>query len=436
MATLMQLMKTQKRSSYKTTGIKVLNEKLSKLRKWYKDGEILGISNDTLDGEAVKLANSLNELARNETWKNRKPLPSEWANKRGIDNKGIRDNLTVLNDLYRVKMADMRDLAEKLNMVIIPIQYTDIDNMFNADKDIGKENLFELFRLFQRLMASDTSREYNTFIMCPVQYYDLWQHIKSVQDFEIYYPPSLAQTFQVLELQIPAQKNMYLMIKANAENISNINANFKVNLEAITNTVKKMATDIDRLEKKVLENEISEKIKKLEEQKEKLIAETRLKEALENRVSYKDYDPIIFALEKEYTINTVAGDAFIGLSWGADIDDATLELKNITVKNASLTSKKINNVLFKNRNTIDELPPIVNESTSMEEVRILFNSHKSTSSVTLVSEAGLLVKMRRYGKIDMDYYLSVNGIEPHYISEQKDVISEINKLCKVNWQKK
>lgn len=299
--------------------------------------------NIRLDKDLLEISNDL----RLKTWKETRTLPKgyEMLN----TTKGNKaDQFTILNRLPKANTAQLKSLADLMNMVIIPVDYSDIYEIFKTQKNSW--SLTDHYKHVNKLIQTDFTTKYNIYMLAPVQYYNLWNHIKSEKDIPIYYPTALETVFTTIELMVPAQRNLYLATKANTDNINKLAANMdnlevslKANIETINNKLENVITKVNTLEAKQFELEQKQKIAE-ENRKQAIIA------AQEYIATLRNMDPIMFAVPADVNITTTDTNTMIMMYWGADIAEMIFKVKGLDLipnkdknpMNMNLTVEKLN----------------------------------------------------------------------------------------------
>ena len=376
------------------------------LRKLFSESQKLGVGDAAFQKEIDAKIYDNCDKSRKEYWKKYKRLTKEYRNQQYL-NGDLPDHLTILNTLDKVKLSEYRKLADKFSMVITPIEYTEVEKLFQFHET--PEKMVKALNFFKFLLEEDDSSNYDLYLVCPVDYYNVWEQIKSEKDSPIYYPEQLEDKFEMLEMLIPTQKNLYLASKINEKNIQNLAGTMEKNIGVLNTGIQKISNKMDKFEldqlekgrlvaeelqalnKKVtdiqldikedkrIEAELKAKeiesnklrVQELEKSKARILElekdkirqskleKLNLAEVAEWRTFYMKYDPILFAVEKEADIIMGDDTSIVGLCWGVDIDERTFDLKNITVQNSELTSEKVNNKLF---DTMDVMPKEEGES--------------------------------------------------------------------------
>lgn len=325
---LMQALEIEKNNYILTPHEKKSHKTINELFNLHKLATEMGVA--TVDfnkkiNNKIKLDNS---AARETMWKSFKKLTKEYKNSVDISGE-TPDHLTKLDELYKIKISKYRELADKFNMVIIPIEYTNIEALFDVCDDTEKMN--SALSKFKTLLTSDTTTRYQIYILCPIDYYSVWEQVKTDVNKNMYYPEYFESMFDVLGMVMPTQKNLYLATQTNNSNIKKMASNIKENIKGLENKITKLSNKVNAIEMKQLED-------------------ARLKLELDNieelKVAYRDYDPVLFAAPEEVDISESDDISIVGLCWGADIDEIVLDLKNIDIKNRDITPDVVNNKLI------------------------------------------------------------------------------------------
>ena len=202
---------------------------LKKVLTLYKQSKALlkTVPKEFQDAIDLKLKKDVNSV-RNEKWKTHRSLPDKLIRQYNHDGE-YSDVLTALNALPKVKISEFRNLADKFNMVIIPVEYTEVEKIFDIQKNSSE--LKQGLKYFNELLRQDTTTKYQSYILCPIDYYNIWEQIKSDKLLKIYYAEYFDNIFQTLELIIPTQKNLYLASKTNDENLKALSLSFDTNIK-------------------------------------------------------------------------------------------------------------------------------------------------------------------------------------------------------------
>jgi len=331
-------------------------------------GKVIGLYKQSVEylGETPELKNKINEdiknsslQIRNKYWEIERKLPKLLEKIPNCDGE-YSDNITQLNQLPKVKISEYRTLANIFNMVIIPIEYTEIYKLF--DLEINSLELKSNFNYFKKLINSDTTTNYQLYILCPINYYNVWEQIKSNIIKEIYYPEYFDNIFQTLDLLIPTQKNLYLATKTNNENIKLMAQTFNVNIETLNNKINNISDKLNKLENDFLKEKQKNRLIQMNLQDninglENII----IKQQKEIEYLYCRLDPILFAIPENTNINSDNVNSIVGLYWGKDIDEIIFELKGVKINHNDLGNIYSINNISKNK---------INGDTNIKENKI------------------------------------------------------------------
>lgn len=307
-------------------------------------------------------------------WNVFRHIPKQLIRIKGIDNT-FETVYTNFASLPIVKLEKIREIAKSLSMIILPLEYIEINEVLKTQPNSAE--LIKKKDSFIKMFKEYDTREYDFYVLCPVQYYSNWQHTISGIDKEIYYTDVFDQLFQSIDLMLPTGRNLYLMSQQNQENTDSLIVSMNANTDLMNQQLQKFANRITASEEKVInackkidqfQNEIDSmnmRINKVEDELE--IKKIRQAEAiriqqkmstqgidvdvvvLENMLklgeserailyafNYVDYDPILFAIDKDSDLINSNVEAFIGLCWGKDIPESFLESKGFVINNKDI----------------------------------------------------------------------------------------------------
>lgn len=203
------------------------------------------------------------------------------------------DKFEPIEHVYS-NLQNMRDVANKTNMLFCPLEYFDMDSAF---KD-------EMFILDNKYEVKDSvtnfinyfSNSADIYAMCPLQFYDIQRHLKSRSNKEIYSPNKYEQVFLTINTLMPILRQT--------------------------------------------ENRLSN----LEGMQQQLINAQSRSIMLE--------DPLLFAIPRG-TLLQDNQNAIIGTCWGKDIDVSILESMNLKIFNNQSSNKNYSK-LFKSKALIEK----------------------------------------------------------------------------------
>jgi hypothetical protein len=269
----------------------------------------------------------LKSTLRNNIFKREFKLPEELL----FDEQNKIDSLSYLSALPKSNMENILNVAENLDMVVSPLEYIDTKNMFNGYNIQELNKSLENFKKSLSEVYGENS--YNLYMISPVDYYSVWEHIKSNTNLEMFTPSSMLNIFQTLNLMIPAQMNLYQISKNNSDNISIISENINM----MNKNVQNMADKISLIEKRI---NVIEK----EQERQKLIELQKIEE--ERQKAFR-LDPVIFAIDKGHSIFDKNVVAILGLGWGEDLPNILLEFKNLKTNNTGKIEDRIKGLQIK-----------------------------------------------------------------------------------------
>jgi hypothetical protein len=190
----------------------------------------------------------------------------------------LKYNLPLAN------LSDIRNLAEKLKMVIIPVEHSNKTIMFGGD--------LKLSAMYDIVSVNND----NLYMMCPIDYYNSYCHIKNPDKSLLYIPEEFKAQFETFNSMLPILSHLLLKVDEHDESISKLNMD-----------VKALSHRVD-----ILEN-ISKERREEEVRKSNVM-----------QFQYKDLDPMLFTIEG-------LNECRIHMLWGADLPDILLENKNLKV---------------------------------------------------------------------------------------------------------
>ena len=281
---------------------------------------------------------------RESIWSEKKSLPTKLS-KIETTLGVVSDCYSLLSSLPQVKLSELRRIADKLNMVIIPINYTEIEKLFET-QDNEKE-LKANFKAFRKALICDKTRNYQMYLLCPIDYYSVWQQIISPVEKSIYFSEYFDNISTYIELMIPAQKNLYLATQSNAENLKTLADSFNKNISNLNKKIYSISDKLTTVENKMMTElkKLNEKVENLEQKTNKLEADletTQLQLQKQAEFIYRNLDPILFAVQEDIDVVNDDYNCLIGMCWGEDISDNYLEFKGIAINN-----KRIANIPLK-----------------------------------------------------------------------------------------
>lgn len=216
----------------------------------------------------------------------------------------LKYNLPIAN------LSDIRNLAEKLKMMIIPVEHSNKTIMFGDDLKLSA--MYDIVK----------SNNENLYMMCPIDYYNSYCHIKNPDKPILYIPEEFKTQFEAFDSMLPILSHLLAKVDEHDESINKLNMD-----------VKTLSNRVD-----ILENISREK--RAEEIRRSNVAQFQ----------YKNLDPVIFTIEG-------LDECKIHMLWGQDLPDILLENKNLKVfkENSKMYPNQFFEFIYPNlKNNIDE----------------------------------------------------------------------------------
>lgn len=206
-------------------------------------------------------------------------------------------------------VKSIKALADKLNMVIVPIEFVDLPELFKAVEGCSTDGDYyysrnhyaqnEHFKAIKN--ATDSLNEIKKsrnlksqmYILCPMSYYSFWNEISSTLSVNKYYPVALESIFMTIDLMLPAQRNLYSMSKANEASYKNLSNELQRNIEMIGQTLKNMESRVSTLESQM------QVVRKKQEAQEIEMKRLKEVEAQMQKMMYRMLDPLVFYVHNE-----------------------------------------------------------------------------------------------------------------------------------------
>ena len=178
------------------------------------------------------------------------------------------------------------------------------------------------------------------YILCPLAYYDVWKEIHSKNHVEKYYPETLESIFTVIDMMIPAQKNLLRMCENNESNTKLLANDLEKNMKMINSKLKRIETRISNIENQVKiiqekQQETEDELKRVKFQKAEL--EKMVYSLLDPLIFFVYDDPIDFTKKEDRATHMVA-------CFGPEFPEEIFVMNGLSVVKRS--SKKFEEILF------------------------------------------------------------------------------------------
>lgn len=203
----------------------------------------------------------------------------------------------TLSEYPITNLKNIISLADKLNMIIVSLDYVDLKNILKSLNlyDSYYESEYVTSIKYCRELLSKLGEKHSSelYILCPLSYYNLWSEIKSDKVVGKYYPDSLESIFTTIDLMIPAQRNLFKMSQVNNDNNKMLMKNLEENINVINQKLQKLENRVSNVEAQM--EKIKEEQRKQVEEARQIKAE--LKRMEEMAIRYSSLDPLIFFIE-------------------------------------------------------------------------------------------------------------------------------------------
>lgn len=210
-------------------------------------------------------------------------------------------------------ISNIISLADKLDMVIVPLEYVNLKaileahNIYVGNRGWGyssKDDFYGGIEDCRKALKAIDYQKSQMYILCPLSYYNVWEEIKSDKPIPKYNPISLESIFTTIDLMIPAQRNLYKMSKTNEENTKSLVKNLQENIEMVNNRLKSLENRMSKVESQIKEiiEEQSRQAAERAKQDAKIAEQARtiaLQQAQIASLTYAQIDPLIFFVNGE-----------------------------------------------------------------------------------------------------------------------------------------
>lgn len=284
-------------------------------------------------------------------WDEFEYVPEEYS-KPSVQSKEINPfPAKALSSYPTTLVSKIVNLANVLDMVLLPLDFVDIDGILEAH---GYDKWSSLSSAIKEAKNVVKKIEGQLYIICPVSYYSFWNEITSDDRIEKYYPERFESVFTTIDLMIPSQKNLYKMIQTNSENIKTVQEDMKDNIAQINAKLNKISQRITNIETQM--EQIKIEMERQAEENRKMVR--RLQEIELERQRYMYLDPLIFFTTKRIkSFETIADNiiAHVVACFGPEFPVEFFNLNNLTIFKHPSTEKEI--VFGKKKKVIPSTKP-------------------------------------------------------------------------------
>ena len=327
MAVLTQFVTSVSLRDGKETSIERFGDRLKAFENAFSVLKDEGVSFNAsvIEGSGIKKAE---ERIFRDAWKDIGFIPSEVGsfdisryNMHSLKGKNAYAGVLAYSNYPVTRLGALKELADKMGLVIVHNSYVDYGRQFDVYRNLDSRYyrlVRERYEEFQRVVndvnvfLGDNQDGYQIYFVAPVSFYDLWLEVTSERVYPKFFSDKLATIRTTLDLLMPAQRNLYVMSKANEENIRVMKKNFVLMEKAIVGIHERLAWLEDTT--RVLNRRIEELSMKFD------AVQMRVYE-LEKTAAYL-LDPIVFALPSGIDVASSKDDnaeVRIGLCFGPDM---------------------------------------------------------------------------------------------------------------------
>lgn len=214
------------------------------------------------------------------------------------------DYLTRLARTPKVELRAVREVADKLGFAVMPFSYLD-------KRSYEKES--SQMQMSIGSFVSECSQAFQIYVLAPVDFYSIKQHVMAKEDLPIYAGHHADQAFMALTMALPMFREMI-------DDISHLNkaqAKTQKGLKDLDTRLQELAVKVEQLQK----NEIAREAKERE-----MVAE--IERLRREQASFIARDPMLLALPKGSSI-LEDGFGFVGPCWGPDFPDIIATLRDL-----------------------------------------------------------------------------------------------------------
>lgn len=231
--------------------------------------------------------------------------------------KELIDEFTTLSATPRTKLSELKMIADKLGMIVIPYDYLNPKSY--------RDESYELRNSITNFVSVSKKIGAQTYVICPPNHYGIEQHVKSENpDLPIY--GGVHQTiFMTIGMNIPMFRSILNDLSELRGKVSNLDRNIQninQNMISMQNQIDSLSKEVERLRKQANESQIRAK----EAELRAAAAESEIKRLSE--IQFVSYDPMMIMLPKNKNMHDDTL-VYVGPCWGKDFDDLLIEFNNL-----------------------------------------------------------------------------------------------------------
>lgn len=253
-----------------------------------------------------------------------------------------------------VQLCQIKEIAEKMGFVIVPLSYTDPEKMFAPYKSLRcdyydflrnwcYDPFCETINFINRFLKLDKGKpidSYQIYVLAPLPLYDPWLEISSGKEtLPKFFPSQLSTVSTTLDLTMPVLRNLFAMSKINDENIRRLGEDTRKNFSEIEDIMAKFSERLDWVER------VNQAARESGNNLRGSSRETLLRSLELEKTAALMLDPVIFAVPPKTDISSSSSDNVevrIGLCFGPEMSVDVFVANGLTVFN----SKEFNEIQF------------------------------------------------------------------------------------------
>lgn len=241
------------------------------------------------------------------------------------------------NNLTRVGLEQIKLLCDKLDFIIVPLEYLSeeaykIDQKYEGS--VLKKKVDEFKNMCNEIYIKEGHQEY---VVCPIQFLDLlsWTHDKVERD--VYFGKGLSIYATTIQMNIPVFKSLWGNIEnldRRVTDLEDLTKSIKGQVEVLNTNLKNLQTQVTNIGNQVAEMKI--------QQAKQGIAMNQLEVRTESLEAWRRcmQDPMIFSMPTKKLLRDRKDSdlGVVGFCWGPDFPEQFVYVLAI----ATNASKKAN----------------------------------------------------------------------------------------------
>ena len=227
------------------------------------------------------------------------------------------DPLSLAAKSPRIELSELRQVAEKLDFVLLPFEY--MRPAAYTSESASTQKSIQNFN-------TEMSRLGQVYTLCPINCYDVFKHVQAERDLPIY-GNSKNHLLQAFSTLMPLHRVTFTMITALqqkfaqvAERTEVIEENFAQQMDSISREFSRRIDEVasqNRLK-------LAEKIQQQENRKkgvskQALATINELTSQIQNLATA--FEPLMFMIPTGVSVSSGEGSCIVGPCWGPDFDD-------------------------------------------------------------------------------------------------------------------